>query len=91
MSEDYLANNSKPIKLKGGKRNYELFTPFGLFIEQVDKVNNIVNNYKGVLPMNKYDYFLGNTEYKKSNEKQTRKSKVSENKKTKKRNRKTII
>lgn len=91
MSEVYLANNSKPIKLKGGKRNYELFTPFGLFIEEVDKDNKVVNNYQGVLPSNKYDFFLKNTQYKKSNEKQTRKSKVSENKKTKKRNRKTII
>lgn len=99
MSEDYLAKNARPIKLKGGKINRELFTPFGLSIGQIDNDDKVVNNYRGVLPSNKYDFFLQNTQYKKSNErhaeksneKQTRKRKMDRNKKTKKRNGKTIL
>tara|TARA_B110000285_G_scaffold110354_1_gene125331 strand:+ start:5092 stop:5373 length:282 start_codon:yes stop_codon:yes gene_type:complete len=93
MSEDYLAKNSRPIKLKGGTRNYELFTPFGLSIEHIDKDNKINNNYKGVLPTNKYDYFLQNTEYKNGGgeKTRTRKRKASGNIKTKKGNSKTIL
>ena len=93
MSEDYLAKNSRPIKLKGGKRNCELSTPFGLSIEHIDNDNKVVNNYRGVLPSNKYDYFLQNTEYKNGGgeKTRTRKRKASGNIKTKKGNSKTIL